>query len=62
MDGTAYLLLYVNDIVLTASTTHLLQRIISSLQKEFAMKDPDKLHHFFGITAKPRQSGLLLLW
>ncbi|WVZ81690.1 hypothetical protein U9M48_029040 [Paspalum notatum var. saurae] len=38
-DETAYLLLYVDDIVLTASNQHLLQRIITSLQQEFAMKD-----------------------
>jgi hypothetical protein len=51
-DGVAYLL-YVDDIVL-------LQRIISSLQQEFAMKDLDKLHHFLGVTVEPRQAGLLL--
>jgi hypothetical protein len=52
-DGVAYLLLYVDDIVL-------LQRIISSLQQEFAMKDLGKLHHFLGVTIEPRQAGLLL--
>ncbi|GJX50039.1 retrovirus-related pol polyprotein from transposon TNT 1-94 [Tanacetum coccineum] len=34
-----YLLIYVNDIVLTTSSTNLLQRIISSLHKEFDMTD-----------------------
>ncbi|WVZ57825.1 hypothetical protein U9M48_008164 [Paspalum notatum var. saurae] len=57
---TAYLLLYVDDIVLTASSQHLLQRIISSLQQEFAMKDLGVLHHFLGVTVEPRPSGLLL--
>ena len=38
-DETAYLLLYVDDIVLTASSQQLLQSVISSLQQEFAMKD-----------------------
>ena len=37
-DETAYLLLYVDDIVLTASGQQLLERVIS-LQQEFAMKD-----------------------
>jgi hypothetical protein len=32
---TAYLLLYVDDIVLTASSSGLLRRIISALQQEF---------------------------
>ncbi|GJU96535.1 ribonuclease H-like domain-containing protein [Tanacetum coccineum] len=36
---TAYLLLYVDDIVLTASSLDLLHRIISSLHQEFAMTD-----------------------
>ena len=33
----SYLLLYVDDIVLTASSQQLLQSVISSLQQEFAM-------------------------
>jgi hypothetical protein len=60
VDGVAYLLLYVDDIVLTTSSTQLLQRIITSLQQKFAMKDLGQLHHFLGMTAKPRQTGLLL--
>ena len=38
-DETAYLLFYVDDIVLTAFSQPLLQSVISSLQPEFAMKD-----------------------
>jgi hypothetical protein len=38
-DDTAFLLLYVDDIVLTASSDGLLQQIIASLHKEFAMTD-----------------------
>jgi len=45
---TAYLMLYVDDIVLTASSESLLRRIIASLQQEFAMKDLGALHHFLG--------------
>ena len=59
-DETAYLLLYVNDIVLTASSQQLLQSVISSLQREFAIKDLGQLHHFLGVTVEPRSSGLLL--
>ncbi|WVZ87057.1 LOW QUALITY PROTEIN: hypothetical protein U9M48_033752 [Paspalum notatum var. saurae] len=59
-DEMAYLLLYVDDIVLTASSPSLLQRIITSLQQEFAMKDLGVLHHFLGVTVEPRPSGLLL--
>jgi len=38
-DETSYLLLYVDDIVLTASSQRLLQSVISSLQYEFTMKN-----------------------
>jgi hypothetical protein len=53
-----YLLLYVDDIVLTAFTIDLLQCTIITLQQEFAMKDLGPLHHFLGITAERRSQGL----
>jgi hypothetical protein len=59
-DDTIYLLLYVDDIVLTASTADLLQRTIVTLQRKFAMKDLGSLHHFLGITAERRPQGLFL--
>ena len=55
-----YLLLYVDDIVLTASSTGLLQRTITSLQSEFAMKDLGELHHFLGMHVQRRGTGLFL--
>jgi hypothetical protein len=59
-DKIVYLLLYVDDIVLTASTVDLLQRTIVTLQREFLMKDLGPLHHFLGITAERRPHGLFL--
>jgi hypothetical protein len=59
-DGVAYLLLYVDDIFLTASSPQLLQQIITSLQQKFAMKDLGQLHHLLGMIVEPRQTGLLL--
>ena len=56
----AYLLLYVDDIVLTASSESLLWWIIASLQQEFAMKDLGALRHFHGVTVEPHPTGLLL--
>ena len=46
---TAYLLLYVDDIILTASTAELLQRLTTRLRDEFALKDLGPLHYFLGI-------------
>jgi hypothetical protein len=57
---TVYLLLYVDDIILTASSTELLRCTIFALQREFAMKDLRPLHHFLGITVERRPNGLFL--
>jgi hypothetical protein len=56
----AYLLLYVDDIILTASSQHFLQHIIGSLQQEFAMTDLGNLHYFLGVSAKRSLTGLFL--
>jgi hypothetical protein len=55
-----YLLLYVDDIILTASSSELLCRTIAALQREFAMKDLGLFHHFLGITVKHRPDGPFL--
>jgi len=58
--ATAYLLLYVDDIVLTASTPTLLQRITECLHSEIAMMDLGDLHHFLGISVTRSSDGLFL--
>jgi hypothetical protein len=57
---TAYLLLYVDDIVLTASSAGFLKYIIEALQREFAMTDMGQLHHFLGISVTHSADGLFL--
>jgi len=57
---TAYLLLYVDNIVLTASSQQLLHRVIAALKNEFAMKDLDPLHHFLGVAVQHRSDSLFL--
>nr|GEV28526.1 ribonuclease H-like domain-containing protein [Tanacetum cinerariifolium] len=47
-----YLLLYMDDIILTASSSAFLQRIIASLHNEFAMTDLGSLNYFLGISAQ----------
>ncbi|GJY08476.1 ribonuclease H-like domain-containing protein [Tanacetum coccineum] len=56
----AYLLLYVDDIVLTASSVALLQRIIALLHSEFAMTDLGSLNYFLGISAQRSASDMFL--
>ena len=57
---TAYLLLYVDDIILTASSDSFLQHTISSLNREFSMTDLGPLHHFLGIHVSRTKSSLFL--
>ena len=55
-----YLLLYVDDIVLTASSEQLLHCVIMALKNEFAMKDLGPLHHFLGVAVQRTKDTLLL--
>ncbi|XP_021975038.1 uncharacterized mitochondrial protein AtMg00810-like [Helianthus annuus] len=57
----AYLLLYIDDIVLTASNDTLLQDIIGTLSREFAMTDLGRLRHFLGIKVDQLPTGLFFL-
>uniref|UniRef100_A0A1J3JIQ3 Putative mitochondrial protein n=1 Tax=Noccaea caerulescens TaxID=107243 RepID=A0A1J3JIQ3_NOCCA len=56
----AYLLLYVDDILLTASSDTLLRSIISSLKSEFSMTDLGLLHHFLGICVHRDSNSIIL--
>ncbi|KAG6488899.1 hypothetical protein ZIOFF_050154 [Zingiber officinale] len=55
-----YILLYVDDIILTMSSNVLLQSIMSFLAAEFAMKDLGPLSYFLGIAVTQHASGLFL--
>nr|GEW58159.1 ribonuclease H-like domain-containing protein [Tanacetum cinerariifolium] len=59
-DDTTFLLLYVDDIVLTASSDRLLQQIIASLHCEFFMTDLGALNYFLGISVTRDSSGMFL--
>nr|GEY42758.1 ribonuclease H-like domain-containing protein [Tanacetum cinerariifolium] len=59
-DDTMFLLLYVDDIVLTASSDRLLQQIITSLHREFSMTDLGALNYFLGISVTRDSSGMFL--
>jgi hypothetical protein len=57
---TAFLLLYVDDMVLIASTDALLWAIIAQLQQEFKIKDMGPLHFFLGVDVQRSSSGFFL--
>ena len=57
---SVYLLLYVDDIVLTASSNDILHRVISTINAEFALKDMGPVHYFLGIQVQRNGDGFFL--
>lgn len=55
-----YLLLYVDDIVLTTSSTELFRWSILALQSKFSIKDLSDLHHFLAALWPSPQSTPVL--
>ncbi|XP_060182800.1 uncharacterized mitochondrial protein AtMg00810-like [Lycium barbarum] len=56
----AYLLLYVDDIILTTLSDDLRKSIMTLLNSEFAMKDLGPLNYFLGIAVTRHAGGLFL--
>ena len=57
---TSYLLIYVDDIILTASSEALRLRIMHHLSAEFAMKDLGPLNYFLGIKVIRQANSMFL--
>lgn len=55
-----YLLLYVDGIILTASSPSLIFQVITRLSSEFPMTDLGPLSFFLGIAASRSKEGMLL--
>ncbi|XP_039787043.1 uncharacterized mitochondrial protein AtMg00810-like [Panicum virgatum] len=56
----AYLLLNVDDMILSASSQELLQHIVRTLQSAFAVKDMRPVSYFLGIDVQRNCEGFLL--
>ncbi|XP_071703891.1 uncharacterized mitochondrial protein AtMg00810-like [Rutidosis leptorrhynchoides] len=56
----AYLILYVDDIVLATSNEKLRLHLMSLLSREFSMKNLGPLHSFLGINVTRSSNGLFL--
>lgn len=56
----AYLLLYVDDILLTASSLELLHKITKVLGSKFSTTDLGDLNNFLGISIKQESHGMFL--
>ncbi|KAM7472186.1 hypothetical protein LguiA_010369 [Lonicera macranthoides] len=55
-----YLLLYVDDIILSGSSESAIQSVKDALQQQFDMKDLGKLHYFLGSEINYTPLGLLI--
>jgi len=55
-----YLLVYVNDILLTSSNFTMLYRLIQLLSLEFKLRDLGVIHYFLGIEVQSTGMGLML--
>jgi len=55
-----YLLVYVDDILLTGSNSFMLQRLIQLLSSEFKLHDLGSVHYFLGIEVQSTSMGLML--
>lgn len=57
---TMYLLLYVDDMLLTGSNDQLVQLLLQCLNKDFRMKDMGDLRYFLGIQVQFHDNGVFL--
>jgi hypothetical protein len=57
---TIYVLVYVDDIIITSSSPAVVDALLSDLRSEFALKDLGSLHYFLGIEVKSTSDGLIL--
>jgi hypothetical protein len=55
-----YLLVYVNDILLTGSNSTIRDRLIQLLSSEFKLHDLDIVHYFLGIEVQSTTMGIML--
>lgn len=62
-EGTnyVYLLVYVDDILVTGTSSTLVQSVITNLAKKFSIKDMGDLSYFLGIEAIRNKNGLHLM-
>lgn len=58
--GTKFILVYVDDILVTGSNDASITKLITVLSSKFAMKDPGSLSYFLGIEVLAHANGLLL--
>ena len=58
---TIFLLIYVDDIIVTSSSSEAVTSLLSDLRSDFALKNLGDLHYFLGIEVKKVKDGGILL-
>uniref|UniRef100_A0ACD6AGA9 Uncharacterized protein n=1 Tax=Avena sativa TaxID=4498 RepID=A0ACD6AGA9_AVESA len=59
-DVTIFVLIYIDDIIVTSSLDKAICALLRDLNEDFVLKDLGDLHFFLGIEVKKTQDGLLL--
>ena len=54
------MLIYVDDIIVTSSSSRAVEALLKDLRMDFALKDLGSLHFFLGIEVKNVASGIIL--
>jgi histone deacetylase 1/2 len=57
---TVYVLIYVDDIIVTSSSDDAITALLHDLRGDFALEDLGPLHHFLGIEVKQVHNGICL--
>jgi hypothetical protein len=57
---TMFILVYVDDIIVTSSKPHAVTTLLKKLCDDFALKDLGDLHYFLGIEVKKANDGIIL--
>jgi histone deacetylase 1/2 len=57
---TMFLLIYVDDIIVTSSSDSAISALLRTLSTDFALKDLGDLHYFLGLEVHKHSNGLLL--
>ena len=57
---TIYMLIYVDDIIVTSSSQKAITALLSDLKTDFALKDLGELNYFLGIEVRKEEDGILL--
>jgi histone deacetylase 1/2 len=57
---TLFVLIYVDDIIVTSSSDHAISVLLQNLNENFAIKDLGDLHYFLGIEVTKTRDGMLM--